>query len=367
MISKSRVLVVATSRKTRGGITSVVRAHETGEQWKKYHCRWIETHQDKGLLTKMYYLVRGLILYLFLLPSYDLVHIHTSEPVSAIRKLPFMALAKLWHKKTVVHFHSFSPESTVHSKYRWAYNYLFAKADIVITISDFWRKTVADEFRLLDKVIVVYNPCTASVINKSESYSFTDLSVTMSQKHSILYAGTVNARKGYADMIKAFAKIAKQHSDWMIVFAGNGEIEHGKQLAESLGIASQTLFLGWVVDDDKERAFRESTVFCLPSYAEGFPMAVLDAWSYGLPVITTPVGGIPDVAKDGENMLLFEPGDIDGLTRQMERMIIDKELRRNIAKESVKFAQTTFNSTTINKQIGKIYDDLLKSSKNIRR
>lgn len=357
----SKVLVVATSRKTRGGITSVVKAHETGGQWKKYQCRWIETHRDKGLCTKMYYLVSGLMKYLYLLPSCDLVHIHMSEPVSAVRKLSFMAWAKLWKKKTVVHFHSFSPETTIHSKYRWAYRYLFSKADVVITLSEFWRKAVADEFRLQDKVKVVYNPCTASISNTGESNGFADFDTAMPRKYSILYAGTVNARKGYADMIKAFAKIARRHSDWMIVFAGNGETEQGRQLAGNLGIASQILFLGWVVGDDKERAFRESTVFCLPSYAEGFPMAVLDAWSYGLPVVTTPVGGIPDVAKDGENMLLFEPGDIDGLAKQMERMITDVDLRRSIAKESVKLAQTTFNVETINKQIETLYDDLVKA------
>lgn len=48
-------------------------------------------------------------------------------------------------------------------------------------------------------------------------------------------------------------------------------------------------------------------------YTVGFPMGVIDAWVYGLPVITTPVGGIPDIAIDGKNMLLFTPGDIDAL------------------------------------------------------
>ncbi len=112
-----------------------------------------------------------------------------------------------------------------------------------------------------------------------------------------------------------------------------------KKLAEKLGISSQVLFLGWVTGKDKERAFREADVFCFPSYAEGFPMAVLDAWHYGLPVITTPVGGIPDVTCDGENMLLFTSGDVDGLTRQIERMITDKDLRCNIAKESIHLAK----------------------------
>ena len=47
----SKVLIVATSCKTRGGITSVIKAHKTGEQWKKFHCKWIETHIDKTAYT----------------------------------------------------------------------------------------------------------------------------------------------------------------------------------------------------------------------------------------------------------------------------------------------------------------------------
>ena len=177
---------------------------------------------------------------------------------------------------------------------------------------------------------------------------------------SILYAGNVNNRKGYADMVKAFAKIAHKHTDWQIVFAGNGEIEQGKALAESLGISGQTKWLGWVIEDEKDKAFREASIFCLPSYAEGFPMSVLDAWSYGLPVITTPVGGIPDVAKDGENMLLFNPGDVDALADCMERMIADQELRDRISMASPEFARVRFNIQTINREVEKLYEEVLK-------
>lgn len=354
-----RVLVVATSRKTRGGITSVVKAHEKGRQWKKYRCRWIETHRDGNIFIKMLYLIVGLTKAMFLLPRYDLVHIHMSEPVSALRKLPIMVWARLWRKKTIVHFHSFSPATTVYGKYRKVYGFMFYNADRVIVLSCYWRKIVVDEFGLDDKVIVVYNPCMVQT-NQSVSRNGNDYSdIVFHKKQYILYAGTVNARKGYVDMIRAFSIIADKHSDWMIVFAGNGDVEKGRRLAENLGIAEKTLFLGWVTGKEKERVFSEATMFCLPSYAEGFPMAVLDAWSYGLPVITTPVGGIPDVARDGENMLLFDPGDIAGLARQMERMITEENLRRNIAKKSVKLADTVFNINTINTQLDHIYTNLL--------
>lgn len=88
-------------------------------------------------------------------------------------------------------------------------------------------------------------------------------------------------------------------------------------------------------------------------------MAVLDAWAYGLPVITTPVGGIPDIAVDGENMLLFNAGDIDKLAENMQRLIDDNELRNKIIKESVNLANTTFNIDTINNQIGCLYQELI--------
>ena len=109
----------------------------------------------------------------------------------------------------------------------------------------------------------------------------------------------------------------------------------------------------------KDKAFKETSVFCLPSYAEGFPMAVLDAWAYGLPVITTPVGGIPDVAQDGVNMLLFEPGDVEALASQMVRMMSDGALRDRISQKSKEFAKTIFDINTVNSEIGKIYNELI--------
>lgn len=105
--------------------------------------------------------------------------------------------------------------------------------------------------------------------------------------------------------------------------------------------------MGWVDGMEKEKVFKESTIFCLPSYAEGFPMAILDAWSYELPVITTPVGGIPDIAIDGDNMLLFTPGNIRQLAEKMKNMIEDVKLRNDIVKESIKFSKTFLTLWTL--------------------
>lgn len=345
---KVKVLVVATSRKTRGGITSVVKAYENNALWNEFHCKWIETHRDGGAFTKLSYLAKGFLSFLANVPFYDIVHIHTSEPPSALRKVMFMAVSKLLGKKVIVHFHSFSVDTTIKSKYQWVYCYLFGKADCVLVLSKYWQDEICGTFGFgREKVKVLYNPCTTEVSDKFYP-----------KKKEILYAGTVNARKGYADMIKAFAKIASEHRDWSIAFAGNGEIEEGKALAAQLGIEKQTVFLGWVRGEDKDKAFKEASVFCLPSYAEGFPMGVLDAWAYGLPVITTPVGGIPDIAVDGKNCLLFNPGDTDKLAEQMEKMISSEKLRNDVAAESSELAKGIFSVNEVTKRLGEIYANL---------
>lgn len=343
-----KILVVATSRRTRGGITSVIKAHEKGEQWVQYHCRWIETHVDKGAFMKIWMLLSGLMKFLFFLPGADLVHFHLSEPNSAKRKRLFMPFALLLNKKTIVHFHAFSPDTTINGPYGKIYEYLFTNADVVVVLSNYWKNKVNEKYNLGGKIRVIYNPCM--MIDYPEHYEKTK---------SILYAGTLNQRKGYADLIRAFALVAPKHPDWKVVLAGNGELAKAESLAKDLGISTQIKLLGWVSGTKKDKAYKEASVFCLPSYAEGFPMAVLDAWAYGLPVITTPVGGIPDVAEEGRNLLLFDPGNIEMLACCIERVIDDVKLREKLEKESRRFAATTFNVSTINRKVGELYEELL--------
>lgn len=116
-----RVLVVATSRKTRGGITAVIKQHEKGEQWKKYHCVWIQTHRDGNALVKLWYFFSAFCLYMLLLPFCDIVHFHFSERTSAKRKCLMMPLAKMMGKKIIAHFHAYSVDSTIKSSLRNRY------------------------------------------------------------------------------------------------------------------------------------------------------------------------------------------------------------------------------------------------------
>ncbi|MCM1070061.1 MAG: hypothetical protein NC391_00275 [Alistipes timonensis] len=130
----TRVLVVATSRKTRGGITSVIKAHETGEQWKRFHCHWVQTHRDGPAWRKILYFLAGFLDYLAHIPFYDIVHFHVSQPITIKRKGLFLQLAKILHKKVIVHFHAFNIKDTFEGKDARLYINFFNKADKVIVL-----------------------------------------------------------------------------------------------------------------------------------------------------------------------------------------------------------------------------------------
>lgn len=345
-MKRPRVLVVSTSKQTRGGITAVVKSHEACPHWQEYQCRWLETHIDRSAWRKVWYFISSLVQFICILPSYQIVHIHFSEPASAIRKSLYIAVARCFGKKIIMHFHAFSPETTLQGRFSSLYKWMFKRANVVVALSGFWKAEIEKVIGSASNITIIYNPCPA--VKKPN----------VQKEKQILFAGTMNQRKGYADLIEAFARIAVRHRDWKLVFAGNGELNIALQNISKHKIGQQVQLLGWVSGTVKSEAFTRASVFCLPSYAEGFPMAVLDAWAYGLPVVCTPVGGLPEIVQEGKNALLFDCGDIDKLAQQLDRIISDSNLRHSIAEQSIFLAHNVFDQFVIGKQIADLYQDL---------
>ena len=352
--TNKKVLIIATSRKTRGGITSVIKAHEQGAQWKEFNCKWIETHRDGSRWRKILYLIRAFVEYLILIPFYDAIHVHLTLGSSGKRKLPFIKIAKVFNKKVIVHFHPSNEKMLFKPNDHQLGEKIFKAADLLVVLSPQWMKWINEAYPGNNfKMKVLYNPCPK--VNRTN----------IERKKQILYAGTILKRKGYDVLLHAFAKIAKQHPDWKIVYAGNpycengiNEIETGNRIAKEYGITSQIEWLGWVSGDYKEKVFNESSIYCLASSGEGFPMGVLDAWAYGIPCVMTPVGGIPDIVRDGIEGLIFPVDDIDTLSKQLDRMICDDEIRNKIVEAADVYVNKTFEMQEINRQLGDIYKNI---------
>jgi glycosyltransferase involved in cell wall biosynthesis len=84
-------------------------------------------------------------------------------------------------------------------------------------------------------------------------------------------------------------------------------------------------FAGWVSGTKKAELLNKCDIYVLPSYNEGLPISILEAMSYGKPVISTNVGGIPEIVKPGFNGWLFQPGDRDALNGIILEVLAEKE------------------------------------------
>lgn len=351
----SKVLVIATSRQTRGGITSVIRAHEKGDQWRQYNCHWVQTHRDGSSWRKICYLMLAWIDFLFRVPFVDLVHVHGTGGTSGRRKLAFIKVARFFRKKTIFHFHPSGENVLSKDDSFELLEKIFTSVDLVIVLSPYWEKTIRTAYQDNKiRIKVLWNPCPDVQRNESK------------KKKQILYAGTLLKRKGYDVLLKAFAKIASKHKDWNLVFAGNpylldgyNEMDDGKRIAYEMGISDQVKWLGWVTGNEKKKVFSESSIYCLASEGEGFPMGILDAWAYGIPCVMTPVGGIPDIVENGIHGILFSIGDVDGLARSLDKMIEDDLLREQIVKETDKMVIGVLSEKSVNEQLSGIYSFIL--------
>ena len=96
------------------------------------------------------------------------------------------------------------------------------------------------------------------------------------------------------------------------------------------GLLDTVTFPGWVRGEEKERLLRESGVFLFPSYHEGMPMAVLEAMGYGLGIVTTTVGGIPQLIDHKRSGFLETPGNVTALAKDVSALIQDEALCRNM-------------------------------------
>ncbi len=116
-----------------------------------------------------------------------------------------------------------------------------------------------------------------------------------------LFLGRIHPKKGLVELLKAWS-LCKRNSEtspsnWMLVISGwdqNGHEEELKKITSQLGISENVKFIGPSFNDEKAACFQHADAFILPSYSEGLPIAALEAWSYGLPVLMTPQCNLPE-------------------------------------------------------------------------
>jgi glycosyltransferase involved in cell wall biosynthesis len=240
----------------------------------------------------------------------DLVHVHVSDGGSVIRKVIISLTAFLFRKPVLMHANGAEFHLTYDEMPRWMQSLTrktFCRCAVFAAVTNQWKDYYLNQIGL-DKNKVVLLPNPTELPEKIPDRS--DAKVV-----KLAFCGRIGARKGAFDLLHAVANLPdlSKHS-MQLVLAGDGQVEKAKQLAADLG---------WVDRNQIQSLLEQANVFLLPSYNEGLPLALMEAMGWALPVITTPVSGIPDVVKSESNGILVNPGDIAGLTRALHLLITD--------------------------------------------
>lgn len=264
-------------------------------------------------------------------------------------------MAKMMGKPIVIHVHAPSVEWLLSERTQWLFRTTCRLADCVIALSPWW----AEQLRtggIQTAIRVIPNP--VAIPARSPSYKEEGV------PPKILFVGKLEARKGYADFIKAAALVLQFIPEAQFFLAGHGEVAEAEALSRTLGIEDSIHVTGWLDRDALTQLYRSVTVFCLPSYDEGLPMSVLEAMSWGLPVVTTPVGGIPDIVEDGVNGFFVQPGQIVDIASTIARLIsLSEQTRNDIGFAAQDTVLRHCDPTTISNKLAELYVDLLQPVK----
>ncbi len=152
---------------------------------------------------------------------------------------------------------------------------------------------------------------------------------------NFVFVGWLERTKGVSELIEAVAKLQSLTTRFRLYLVGNGSLEVEVSDAIACRRLENVRALGWMQHDEVINVLGFAHVFVLPSHSEGFPNALLEAISQGLPVIATRVGGIPDSIVHDVNGMLVEMSDADSIAVSMRRYIEDPKLIPSHSRQTI--------------------------------
>lgn len=346
------VLMVGTDPAGMGGIRTVVEGYAAAGLFEEIDCTYVITHRPGSRRTKLAAALSGWVRVAMRLAALDspLVHVHLSSRASFWRKAVVCLLARLARRPYLLHVHG-SEFAQFHQecspRAQRIVRRVLARATLVLALSEAWRVTL-QEISPHARIEVLMNAVPLPPLE--------DLRRADEPRPTLLFLGEVARHKGVLELARAFAQVTERLPRLELVYAGTGgAMEEVRQLVAELGLGGRIVFTGWLEAQRKRAQFAGATMFVLPSYVEGMPMALLEAMSWGLPVIATAVGGVPEIITHDMNGLLIAPGDIAGLGAAILRLASDARLRQRLGEAARATIETRFSLDAAVERLLQIY------------
>ena len=179
----------------------------------------------------------------------------------------------------------------------------------------------------------------------------------------LLSAARLTQAKGHAMLLRALEELERRGVELHLTIVGEGpKRPYLEQLARQLGVAPRITFEGAVGRERILEYYRRADAFCLPSFAEGVPIVLMEAMATELPVVATDIMGVRELVDDGVNGILVRPSRPDLLADAIDRLASNADLRGRLGAAGRETVQREFDIGRSAEQIHAVFDQVLAST-----
>jgi glycosyltransferase involved in cell wall biosynthesis len=364
-----KILILVPAFTARGGITNYyeVLREEFSENIEYLERGARSWPNRKGFFYELYRAFKDYQAFKKRLGKNDIALVQTTTSLgfnTTIRDGLFVRYANKKGLKTVVFFRGWDDAAVkkVERSYSRIFKFFFFGADKLITLSEKakndlkrwgYNRTILVETTLVDKNLLLH---------VNEAYITQKYSFLTKDKLNLLYLSRVERGKGIYELLQAYKILLHDpkmnHSLHLNICGDGSEMEHVRQWITSEKLTNIEL-QGFVSGDSKKMAFDNAHIFVFPSHGEGMPNAVLEAMGFGLPVVTTPVGGIVDFLVPGRNGYFIAINDVQDVVDKIKKLLHDKDKMHSMALKNYDIAKDIFRSDKVARRMDSIFNEAI--------
>ena len=236
---------------------------------------------------------------------------------------PLAMLCKVFSGHFIAHFHNKGAANYQDARMDdWLYRIFFNNTDVILLAPELYPDI--SKYVNRKKLHICPNgiPDPGPVLNFEKD----------GEPLKLLFLSNLIREKGIYELLHAVALLSKEPiSIQCTIMGGEGDVSEMDLVDKirELGIEQQVTYLGKRFGEEKSKVIQSSDVFVFPTYyrKECFPLVLLEAMAFGLPIVTTTEGGIPSIIRNGENGLIIDPKDPVKLSFAIRKLLNNKELR----------------------------------------
>jgi glycosyltransferase involved in cell wall biosynthesis len=352
----TKILVIGTLPPPAGGMETIM---EQMTHLKVEHYTIIPFNVAKNKLIKsniifnsinfMYRCIKLFITILIKKPS--LIHIHTTVERDFWQKAIFFKIAQVLKIKTILHLHGGAfPKFYQTSNNKKTIINILQSANGLIVLTNRWKEFY-QQIKANKNIHVINNAIDLKSLKKYYKYK------QKSKQLKLLFVGRISKPKGIYELLEAIKMLKKENIHLNIMGAFNNNEMEIKKLCQKYSIEDKVTFLGVIQGNDRFKHFANSDIFILPSHWEGLPFSILEAMAFGMPIIATKVGAIPELIKK-DNGILIPIKNSSEIHKKILFFIKRPKIIKTISKRN-KQTMKQYDILNFQNRLIKVYDDTI--------